>query len=147
MNLRSALMGVLLAVPCAAYARDGGQWEETPPEVRAWYARQQMPDFPPTSCCGEADAYWTDKQEIETGPDGSTQVYAIITDDRDDVLLNRPHVEVGTRIRIPKQKIVDPRHLGAGLDVRPDPNPTGHGIVFLGTGNIVYCYYNPDGAI
>ena len=52
----------LLAAPAAA--RDFGQWEAQPPEVRQWFQRLMQPDVPTLSCCGEADAYWADSFEV-----------------------------------------------------------------------------------
>jgi hypothetical protein len=50
--------------------------------------------------------------------DGDT--YCTITDDRDDKPLHRPHVPIGTMIKIPQHK----------LGQYPG-NPTGHNIVFM----------------
>jgi GTP cyclohydrolase II len=72
---------------------------------------------PTYSCCGEADAYFADAYEVVDG-----KVVAIITDDRDDFPLGRPHVPVGTRIEVPLNKMVDSRN---------DVNPSGHGVIFL----------------
>lgn len=114
-----------------AHPREGGQWDESDLERRQWFSRQMMPDNPPVRCCGEADAYYADKFEVS----GDT-FYAVITDDRDDAPLNRPHIAPGTRIEIPAHKFNDPRK---------DPNPTGHGIVFVTTSLQVLCYFNMPG--
>ena len=91
-----------------------------------------QPDQPRISCCGPADAYWADAVEIREG-----RFFAVVTDERDDTLLQRPHVPSGTRVEIPSHKFNDPR---------PDPNPTGHGVLFLRAGDsAVYCYFNPPG--
>jgi hypothetical protein len=42
-------------------------------------------------CCGEADAYWADTFEEQDG-----KYVAIITDDRLDAPLHRPHRDVGS---------------------------------------------------
>jgi len=62
------------------------------------------------------------------------QYIAIITDDRPDGPLQRPHREFGERIVVPNSKI----KWDAG-------NPTGHGVIFIGGGNQVYCYVAPGG--
>lgn len=123
----------IVAAPWA-FGRDLGQWEGSPPEVRAWFSRQMQPDSPfesNWSCCGPGDAYWADEIEIRDG-----RFFAIVTDDRDDAPLGRPHIDIGTRIEIPPHKFNDPRG---------DPNPTGHGIVFVSISGTVYCYFNPPG--
>ena len=58
----------------------------------------------------------------------------IITDERDDEPLNRPHIENGRRFVVPNSKIKwDSGH------------PTGHGIIFIGVGLEVYCYLPAGG--
>lgn len=112
-----------------ARARDLGQWENSDPAIRHWYETLMQPDSPTVSCCGEADAYWADSFEV----DGDKYV-AIITDMRDDIPLRRPHVDAGTRFVIPNNKLKFDQS-----------NPTGHGIVFLSRGGLVYCYVPPGG--
>ena len=93
-----ALMLMLLASPVAA--RDFGQWENQSPQVRTWFQKLKQPDAPFMSCCGEADAYWADSFEV----DGDRYV-AIITDERSDGPLGRPHRESGEKIVVPNHKI------------------------------------------
>ena len=127
-NMRGIIIAlVLLASPAAA--RDFGQWENQPPHVRAWFQKLMQPDLPTISCCGEADAYWADSFEV----DGDRYV-AIITDERPDGPLGRPHRESGQKIVVPNHKIK-----------WDDGNPTGHGIIFIGMGGQVYCYVPPGG--
>jgi hypothetical protein len=64
--------------------------------------------------------------------DGKT--YAVTTDDRPDGPLLRPHVDVGTEIEIPNDKLKWDKS-----------NPTGHGIVFLSRNGYVFCYVQPGG--
>lgn len=113
-----------------ASARDNGQWEETEPYVREWYRTLMQPDRPTISCCGQADAYWAD--QVETAPDGS--LIAVITDDRPDELLGRPHVPIGTRIPIPEGKIK-----------WDQGNPSGHIVIFLSSDGQVLCYVQNGG--
>lgn len=123
------LIGLTAVAP--AHARDGG-WEDTPPNVRHWYQGLMQPDNPTVSCCGEADAYESDDYEV----DGDT-IVAIITDERGDTFPNgttRPHIEPGTKIRVPAYKV----KWDAG-------NPTGHGIIFLSGAGAIYCYVAPGG--
>lgn len=120
---------VFFYVTRCAQARDFGQWQNADPDISGWYKSLMQPDHPDASCCGEADAYWADSFEV----DGDHYV-AIITDERPDAPLGRPHVDVGTRILIPNNKI---KH-DAG-------NPTGHGIVFVNPHGYVFCYLPPGG--
>ena len=116
-NLVAVALFLATAFNVDAIAKPGGDWSATPQEVREWIARQKQPDNPAFSCCGEADAYFADTFEVADG-----KVFAIITDDRDDFPLGRPHVPVGTRIEVPPNKMVDSRN---------DVNPSGHGVIFL----------------
>jgi hypothetical protein len=126
MRLLLILLVSLLIYP--AFARDYGQWELTDPIVK-WYKSLHQPESV-ASCCGEADAYWADL--FEATPDG--QYVAIITDDRDNEQFGRTPVLPGTRIIVPKDKIVFDQG-----------NPTGHGVIFLSSGGFVYCYVTPTG--
>lgn len=125
----AALLIVLYSVKISP-ARDLGQWDPNDPIVK-WYKGLMQPDVPTTSCCGEADSYWADSFEQEKG-----QYVAIITDERDDGPLKRPHVAIGTRIVIPNNKIK-----------WNDGNPTGHGVLFMSPHPYfyVYCYVPPGG--
>jgi hypothetical protein len=121
-----SLFGCLIG---GASARDLGQWGGSDPAVRQWYQALMQPDVPNASCCGEADAYWADEVHVRNG-----KTYATITDDRADEPLKRPHVDIGTEIEIPNNKLKWDRG-----------NPTGHGIVFLGRSGNVFCYVQPEG--
>jgi hypothetical protein len=46
----------------------------------------------------------------------------------------RPHVDIGTKIEIPNNKLKWDKS-----------NPTGHGIVFLSRNGYVFCYVQPGG--
>lgn len=123
---------ILLAAVIAsknAGARDSGQWENTDPAISQWYRSLMQPDNPGIPCCGEADAYWADEIAIE-----GDRVFAIITDDRADEPLRRPHIPRGTRIEIPKHKYKFDRG-----------NPTGHNVIFVGSGG-VFCFVQGNGA-
>jgi hypothetical protein len=111
-------------------ARDLGQWEAVDPEIRQWYQALMQPDVPTASCCGEADAYWADELHVRDG-----KTYAIITDDRPDAPRGRPHLDIGTEIEIPNNKLKWDKS-----------NPTGHGVVFLSRNLYVFCYVQPGGA-
>lgn len=119
----SFLIGMSLAIAFGighrAWSRDLGQWEDSPPQVRAWFQSLLQPDTL-VSCCGEAESYWADEYHIE-----GDKLIAVITDDRDDKPLRRQHVPIGTRFVIPPNKIVDA--------TKQNGNPTGHTIIFLGT--------------
>jgi opacity protein-like surface antigen len=58
----------------------------------------------------------------------------IITDERDDEPLRRPHIDNGKRFLVPNSKI----KWDSG-------NPTGHGIIFIGHGLEIHCYLPPGG--
>jgi len=126
--MRSVIIAfMLLASPVLAH--DFGQWEAQPPEVRQWFQKLMQPDFPTQPCCGEADAYWADSFEMDDG-----RYVAIITDERSDGPLGRPHREMGEKVIVPNGKIK-----------WDEGNPTGHGIIFIGISGQVYCYVPPGG--
>ena len=115
---------------CKAPARDHGQWEGVDPLTREWFNGLMQPDKPNVPCCGLADAYWADSYEVK-----GDQYVAIITDPRNDINLGRAqHIEAGTRVTVPNNKIKWDRS-----------NPTGHGIIFIGIGGDVFCYLPPGG--
>jgi hypothetical protein len=110
-------------------ARDLGQWGaiNNDPSVREWYQALMQPDMPNASCCGEADAYFADEVHVRDG-----KTYATITDDRPDEPRMRPHIDIGTEIEIPNNKLKWDKS-----------NPTGHGVVFLSRAGYVFCYVQP----
>jgi hypothetical protein len=135
MKNRHLIAGVVVIVALIAFlfsvhARDLGQWSGSDPSIHAWYEALMQPDNPTVSCCGEADAYWADSFEVtEAG-----EYAAIITDERPDEPLRRHHVDVGTRVVVPKHKLK-----------YDQSNPTGHGIIFLSRNDFVWCYLAPGG--
>ena len=134
---RALWLLAILILPATAlehgWARDLGQWGNVDPIERAWYQNAKQPDRREASCCGEADAYWADAYEVNAGGD----VVAIITDDRPDAPLLRQHIPIGTKIVVPKNKI---------MQADQPRNPTGHGILFMGAWtHVVYCYSPPGG--
>ena len=120
---------VFVLSTCKASARDLGQWEGVDPVQRKWFEGLMQPDNPNRRCCGLADAYWADSYEVKDG-----QYIAIITDERDDEPLRRPHIDNGKRFLVPHSKI----KWDSG-------NPTGHGIIFIGHGLEIHCYLPPGG--
>jgi hypothetical protein len=127
--MRVGIALVTLVVSAPTLARDLGQWNGSDHHVRRWYQQLMQPDNPRMSCCGEADAYWADSFEVD-----GDQYVAIITDDRDDGPLGRPHRTPGERIRVPNHKMK-----------WDEGNPTGHGVIFIGTQGQIYCYVAPGG--
>jgi hypothetical protein len=126
----TVLVAAFVLSICKAPARDLGQWEGVDPLTRQWFNGLMQPDNPNLSCCGLADAYWADSYEVK-----GDQYVAIITDTRDDINLGRAqHIEAGTRVTVPNNKIKWDRS-----------NPTGHGIIFIGIGGDVFCYLPPGG--
>jgi hypothetical protein len=102
-------------------------------EFTKWFENLMQPDFPHTSCCGHADAYWSDAFVV----DASGQTWAIITDDRGedwDSKARRIHRDPGTKWLVPDYKLK-----------YDQGNPTGHGVVFLSTNGSVICYVTPGG--
>jgi hypothetical protein len=123
-------LGIFGCLTGVVKARDLGQWEAVDPAIREWYQALMQPDIPTASCCGEADAYWADEVHVRDG-----KTFAIITDDRPDEPRGRPHIDIGTEIEIPNNKLKWDK-----------ANPTGHGVVFLSRGGYVFCYVQPGGA-
>jgi hypothetical protein len=121
MKLSLAILATLAMIAPAA-ARDNGQWADQPAAVRQWFQSLMQPDNPAVSCCGEADAFEADTFEVE-----GDHYVAIITD-------GKGKLPAGTRIPVPNAKM----KWDAG-------NPTGHGIVFIGTTGQLYCYVAPGG--
>lgn len=113
-----------------AQARDLGQWSATDPALRGWYESLMQPDVPTASCCGQADAYFCNNYRMEGG-----KALCTIDDDRPDEPRGRPHVDNGTVIEIPQNKL----KWDSG-------NPTGNGVVFLSRNRYVFCYVQPGGA-
>jgi hypothetical protein len=120
MRLRIALIVVVLSASAAA--RDNGEWANSPVEIREWFQSLRQPDHPRLSCCGEADAFEADTFEVE-----SDHYVAVITD-------GKGMIPNGSRIPVPNTKMKFDRG-----------NPTGHGIIFIGSAGQVFCYVTPGG--
>ena len=73
-------------------------------------------------CCGEADAYEADSFEVS-----GDHYVAIITNGKGEI-------PEGRRIQVPNSKIK-----------WDNGNPTGHGIIFIGSFGDVLCYVPPGG--
>lgn len=132
-GLVTAMVCLILLGIQGVFARDLGQWEGHDAATREWFKHLMRPDFPDQPCCGEADGYWCEDIHIRDG-----KTYCSITDDRPDEPLLRPHIDVGTVIEIPNEKLK-----------WSDGNPTGHSIVFLGGGSgyakYVFCFVQGSG--
>jgi hypothetical protein len=118
----ATLLASFCLAAAAANARDNGQWEGKPFHIRVWFQQLMQPDNPKVSCCGEADAFEADNFEV----DGDHYV-AIIT-------AGKGIIPNGTRFSVPNHKMK-----------WDDENPTGHGIIFIGTQGQIYCYVAPGG--
>ena len=82
-------------------------------------------------CCGEVDAYWADFDQV-----AGDKYVAIITDERPNEPLRRKPIPVGTKFVIPLEKM------------NRDPNPTGHGVVFIRPWDDgVLCFIAPGGGL
>lgn len=104
-------------------------------------------NYLPSSCCGEADAYWADQIDKVT----DKGVYVTITDKRNCTTIQQyeedgegnyyptqptPSDEcIKNRIERDGQKVFIPN---SRLDDRHQGNPTGHNIVFLGASSSNY---------
>jgi hypothetical protein len=119
---RPLLVLVSCLVISAALARPGPQWADEPKEIRAWFQSLTQPDNPYISCCGEADAFEADQFEVE-----GDHYVAVITD-------GKGIIPDGKRIQVPNAKMKWDKG-----------NPTGHGIIFIGSEGQVYCYVSPGG--
>jgi len=119
--LRIIIATVALA-SLPAMARDNGQWEHQPASIRQWFQKLMQPDNPRVSCCGEADAFEADSFEAQ-----GDHYVAIITD-------GKGVLATGTKIPVPNTKMK-----------WDEGNPTGHGIIFIGTQGQVFCYITPGG--
>src|ERR1700756_3620354 len=119
---RLAVTAIVTLMTLPTLARDNGQWGGVDPAVRQWFQSLRQPDHPRLSCCGEADAFEADNFEVE-----NDHYVAVITDG-EGVIPN------GTRIAVPNWKM----KFDSG-------NPTGHGIIFIGTQGQIYCYVTPGG--
>jgi hypothetical protein len=60
-------LGVVSGLAVGGHARDLGQWDAVDPALRHWYQALMQPDVPTASCCGEADAYFTDEIHVRDG--------------------------------------------------------------------------------
>ena len=127
--LKITFTGVLLGVVAALIMSSAEAHDPDHHEQTEWYQSLMQPDVPTSSCCGEADAYWADEIHVRNG-----KTYAKITDDRPDEPRHRPHIDVGTEIEIPNNKLKWDKS-----------NPTGHGVVFLSREGYVFCYVQPGG--
>ena len=112
-----------------ASAHDDGQWGSSDPAVKKWYQELRQPDVPTASCCAESDAYFADIIHVRDG-----KTYAVVTDDRPDEPLRRPHIPSGTEVEIPANKLKWDRG-----------NPTGHNVLFMSRSNYVYCFVQGTG--
>jgi hypothetical protein len=118
--LRIVILIMLISLP--ALARDNGQWGNQPAYLREWFQKLMQPDNPRISCCGEADAFEADSFEVS-----GDEYVAIITN-------GKGVIPEGTRIPVPNQKLK-----------WDEGNPTGHGIIFIGSNGQVFCYVTPSG--
>ena len=118
--LRIVILFMLVSLP--ALARDNGQWGNQPAYLREWFQKLMQPDNPHMSCCGEADAFEADSFEVS-----GDEYVAIITN-------GKGVIPEGTRITVPNQKLK-----------WDEGNPTGHGIIFIGSNGQVFCYVTPGG--
>ena len=101
--------------------RDNGQWGNQPAYLREWFQKLMQPDNPHVAC-GEADAFEADSFEVS-----GDEYVAIITN-------GKGVIPEGTRIPVPNQKLK-----------WDEGNPTGHGIIFIGSNGQVFCYVTPGG--
>ena len=118
----SLISAAFVLAPAHVRARPSPQWANEPREVRDWFQSLMQPDNPHMSCCGEADAFEADTFEVN-----GDHYVAIITN-------GKGMLPEGTHVDVPNVKM----KWDAG-------NPTGHGIIFIGSQGKVYCYIAPGG--
>lgn len=128
---------VAAAVILAIVASPAGAGDALPEDLEAYYSALRQPDSPGVSCCGWGDAYRADDTEPCPVLGPACAVVAIITDTRPNTIrlksgrvIRRTPVAVGTRVMVPPHKVRRPAQ----------PNPTGHNLIFLGTGLDVLCW-------
>jgi hypothetical protein len=123
-RVHAAAVAALMSgsVLVSAHARDNGQWGGKPANVRAWFESLMQPTNPTASCCGEADAFQADAFEVQ-----GDHYVAVITEGHGEF-------PTGSRISVPNERM----KWDSG-------NPTGHGIVFIGSDANVLCYVMPGG--
>lgn len=98
--------------------------------ISRWFQSLMQPDNPRISCCGNADAYEADDFDIVSDPPtGETRYVAVITGHR-----YATAIPIGTHIPVPNAKMKFDKG-----------NPTGHGIIFIGSQGQVFCYITPAG--
>jgi hypothetical protein len=117
-----SLIALIIEVKIA-FGRASPSWSDKPIAIREWFQSLMQPDNPYMSCCGEADAFEADTFEVN-----GDHYIAIITDGK-NIITN------GTKIDVPNIKMKWDKG-----------NPTGHGIIFIGSAGQVYCYVAPGGA-
>lgn len=122
-------IGLFMFGVSTAIARDLGQWKNADPEISAWYRNLMQPDNPTVSCCSFADAYYADEIRVRDG-----KVFAVVTDDRPDDPLGRPHIPVGTEFEVPAHKLKWDKS-----------NPTGHNVLFVSSTGHTYCFVQGTG--
>jgi len=118
------VLAILMFLCVSALAHDRNN-----PEQDEWYQSLTQPDNPNSLCCGINDSYWCDTIHVREG-----KTFCIITDDRPDAPLGRDHVDIGTEIFIPDNKLT-----------WKDGNPTGHAIVFMSKTHYVFCFVQAGG--
>jgi hypothetical protein len=123
MTIRTiACLALCAGMMAAADARPSPSWSESPVNIRQWFQSLMQPDNPLVSCCGEADAFEADTFEV-----AGDHYVAVITD-------GKGVIPTGTRIAVPNNKM----KFDSG-------NPTGHGVIFIGSAGQVYCFVAPGG--
>ena len=123
----------------AASAREGIEYNNDR-ETAEWFRNLMRPDIG-GSCCGDADAYWCEPLFTRIDDHGDAHNYCTITDDRPDAPRYRPHIDMGTAIEVPNDKL----KWGPSDPDKHPSNPTGHGIVFISPSRYVLCYVQNSG--
>jgi hypothetical protein len=103
-------------------ARDDGQWENQPPEIRQWFRDLMQPGTRYVSCCGEGDAY---DVQLDGEEDGDIRVI---------VLNGRGTIQDGTLLLVPK-RVLQPKY----------GNPLDKVILFVGAGGKPLCLIPKSG--
>jgi hypothetical protein len=127
--MKWSFVASIFLLPVSSFAHDYGQWGHTSPAIHDWYQNLMRPDAPSASCCTEADAYYADEIHVRDG-----KTFAVITDDRPDGPLGRPHIPSGTEFEVPPEKLK-----------WDSSNPTGHNVLFVSVAGYTWCFVQGSG--
>lgn len=74
--MRRLILGLLVALPAAAFALPGEKWAQADPAMRDWFEKLKAPRSP-IPCCSDADGE-TVQQDIRLGADGKSHWFVYV---------------------------------------------------------------------